>query len=417
MRCRARLRRPSIVACRLCTLAFAAAIGFVPQSAHAAEPDRQPEPGGGAGFSVALFDGRSLDGWTVEGNCEAEVRDGVIRLKSGNGWLRSDLTYADFELRLEWKASKESKYDSGIFIRTAPGGEPWPRQSFQLNLAQGHEGVVNRLPGTKAPTNVRPAGQWNEFVIRAVGNKLSLAANGEPAYEVAGLSAASGYVGLQVEVPTGGEFEFRNIRITELNHAILFDGKTLSGWEGAGAPAEACWKVEDGLLTCTGQRGPWLRSERTYGDFNLRLDYLVEAGGNSGVFVRVPENGNHHRVRDDQPPAGFEIQVLDDTAPRHANLRDYQYSGSLYDIAGARRHVGRPVGRWNTLEINCRGQHVTTTHNGVVIVDATAESHPKLALRNLEGHLGLQNHSTLVKFRNLRVGPPMADYPAQAERP
>ncbi|MEX1096961.1 MAG: DUF1080 domain-containing protein [Planctomycetales bacterium] len=364
-----------------------------------------------AGYPVELFDGRTLNGWTIEGDCEAEVRDGVILLKSGNGWLRSDLTYADFELRLEWQALQAEKYDAGIFVRTAPGGKPWPKESFQLNLAQGHEGVVNRLRGTKAPASLRPAGEWNTFVIRAVGDRLSLAANGEPVYDVAGLSAPAGHIGLQVEVPSGGQFLVRNVGITELGHKSLFDGKSLAGWEGAGAPAEACWKVDDGLLVCTGKKGPWLRSKERYGDFNLRLEYLVEPGGNSGVFVRVPENGDHHREKDSDPPAGFEIQILDDTAPQHAKLRDYQYSGSLYDIAGATRRVGRPVGQWNTLEINCQGQHVTTTHNGTVIVDATAESHPKLALRNLAGHLGLQNHSTLVKFRRLRLGPPLARDP------
>lgn len=368
-----------------------------------------------AGFTVELFDGKSLDGWTIEGDCAAEVRDGAIVATSGNGWLRSDLVYADFELRLEWQATKESAYDSGIYVRTFPGEKPFPRQSYQLNLAQGHEGVVNRLRGTKAPDNVRPAGQWNEFVIRAVGEKLSLACNGKPVYEVEGLEAPAGYVGLQIEVPSGGEFRFRNIRITELNHRSLFDGRTLAGWEGAGRPAEACWKVEDGLLVCTGQRGPSLRSADKFGDFNLRLEYLVEPGGNSGVFIRIPEDGNHHRDRDDEPPAGIEVQILDDTAPKHADIREFKYSGSLYGIAGPAKKVGREPGRWNTLEINCRGQNITITHNGSIIVRATPESHPRLALRNVEGYLGLQNHRTLVKFRNLRIGPPLTEYPAAAE--
>jgi hypothetical protein len=122
------------------------------------------------------------------------------------------------------------------------------------------------------------------------------------------------------------------------------------------------------------------------------------------VYVRVPKDGNHHRANDAAPEAGFEVQVLDDAAPQYKSLKDYQYTGSVYDIAPATQHVCKPAGEWNTMEINARGQHITVTHNGVVVVDATAEKFPLLNLRKTSGFLGLQNHSTLVKFRNLRIG-------------
>src|SRR5689334_22204851 len=87
----------------------------------------------------------------------------------------------------------------------------------------------------------------------------------------------------------------------------LFDGQTLSGWEGAGQPAEKCWKAEDGMIVCTGEKGgPWLRSKEQFDDFNLRLEYKLKPGGNSGVFIRVPESGVHHG-----DGAGIEVQVLD----------------------------------------------------------------------------------------------------------
>src|SRR5204863_1427947 len=74
----------------------------------------------------------------------------------------------------------------------------------------------------------------------------------------------------------------------------LFDGQSRAGWEGAGLPAEKCWKVEDGTIVCTGEKGPWLRSKEQFDDFNLRLEYKLKPGGNSGVYIRVPEDGNHH---------------------------------------------------------------------------------------------------------------------------
>lgn len=359
------------------------------------------------GHVYSLFDGKSLHGWTVENDCEAAVEDGRLVLQSGNGWLRSDHTYSDFVLHVEWRALQAENYDAGIYVRAGADGEPFPGRAFQINLLQGKEGHVPRLDGAVTSGLVNPAGEWNAFEIAAIGSRLSLRINGQPAYEVDGLTIPSGYVGVQVEVPKGGRFEFRNIRIAELTHRSLFDGRSLAHWEGAGQPAELCWEVQDGEIVCTRQKGPWLRSKQQHGDFNLRLEYLVAPGGNSGVFVRVPANGSHHRDSEDQPPAGFEVQILDDSARKHAKLKDYQYSGGVYDVAGPVHRVSKPPGEWNTLEINCKGQNVTTVHNGRVIVEVTPDRFPAIELRSLHGYLGLQNHGGGVRFRNVRIGPPM----------
>lgn len=354
-----------------------------------------------AGFTTNLFDGKSLQGWTVMNDCQIGVDQESILLKGGNGWLRSDLTYGDFTMHIEWKAEKAADYDSGIYVRTGPKGKDFPKPSYQINLLQGHEGEVKSIPGATPPGGMIKAGAWNAFDITAVGNTLAVAINGKPAYKVPGLKQARGYVGIQCEVIKGGKFRFRNITITELDHHSLFNGRDLTGWEGADAPAEKCWLVEKGDLVCTGKKGPWLRSDKQYDDFNLRFDYQISAGGNSGVFVRVPADGNHH-VKEDKKPAGFEVQIIDDKG--HKDLKDYQYTGSVYDIAGANPHVGRPLGEWNSMEINAKGQHITITHNGVRVVDAPADKFPLLNQRLTKGFLGLQNHSTPVRFRNIRVG-------------
>lgn len=189
-------------------------------------------------------------------------------------------------------------------------------------------------------------------------------------------------------------------KASESNYKSLFDGKSLDGWQQVGGGQES-WKVEDGLLICTGKRGSWLRSSNEYGDFNLRLEYKLKPAGNSGVYVRVPENGSHHGQ-----DAGVEIQILDDSHPRYAKLKPYQFSGSVYAVAAARQRVARPAGQWNCLEINCRGRDYRVTHNGLVVVDAKASDFPELNRRLPAGYLGLQNHSEEVYFRNLRIGPP-----------
>jgi len=357
-----------------------------------------------AGFERSIFNGQTLHGWTIENGCEATVEDGLLVLKAGDGWLRSDHVYADFQMHVEWKALQKTAYDAGIYVRTPKDGAPFPKGGYQVNLLQGKEGNIGNLPGATSAGLVKD-GEWNSFDITVIEDRIKLLINGQPAYDASGIKNRTGYIGFQIEVPKGGQFLVKNVTVKELGYASLFNGKDLAGWEGAGAAAADCWLVEEGLLVCNGKKGPWIRSDKEYGDFNLRFDYQVSVGGNSGVYVRVPKDGNHHRKDETEAAAGFEVQVLDDTAPQHAKLKDYQYCGSVYDICGANKKVGRPVGEWNSLEINCHGQNITTVHNGVVIVEVTPETHPLIKLRQTSGFLGLQNHSTVVRFKNVRVGP------------
>jgi hypothetical protein len=351
------------------------------------------------GVRTSLFNGKDLTGWVVTG-CKAVVRDGALLLEEGNGFVRTEHRYGDFILELKWRALKPDTFDSGIFFRcdAPPEGKPWPPR-YQANLKQGQEGNVGGLP--KAVSNgLAKLGQWNEFKLTVTGDQAKLELNGQPAWESGGVAQKVGYIGLQAEVPLGGQFEFKDIYVTELKHRPLFNGSDLSGWEGAGRDAKDCWTVEDGQLKCTGEKGPWLRSTEQFADFNLRLEYKLKAGGNSGVYVRVPEDGNHHG-----DGSGIEIQILDDNADRYRELKPYQYTGSLYAIVPAESHVGREIGQWNSLEIDCQGDSYLVIHNGTTIVKANGESAPELSRRRKEGFLGLQNHSEEVWFRNVRLGP------------
>jgi hypothetical protein len=360
---------------------------FIAHSASAATP-----------FSTSLFDGQRLDQWIVT-DCDAGVDDGKLVLRSGEGLLRSHHRYSDFVLELDWRARKAEAYDSGIYIRAElPEKGPWPKR-YQINLKQGAEGNIGVLKGATSTGLIKP-GDWNHFKITVAGAKVSMEINGKPAWEVDGLEVPSGFIGFQSEVTLGGQFEFRNIHVTETDHQSIFNGKDLTGWEGGEADAAACWKIENGDLLCTGAKGPWLRSLEEYGDFNLRLEYKLSEGGNSGVYVRVPKNGARHK-----PGEGTEVQILDDRSDRYKSLKPGQYCGSVYLLAPADPHVGRAAGEWNTMEINCKGADYRVLHNGIVVVDVTGQQVPALKERRLSGYLGLQNHSEPVYFRNVRVGP------------
>jgi hypothetical protein len=164
---------------------------------------------------VSLFDGRTLNGWDVL-TCEAEVQDGAILLKAGNGLVQSSKKYRDFVLAFEWKALRDDNWDSGVYFRydEVPAGRPWP-QRYQVNLRQGMEGNLDALPaGNNAvPTKAR---EWNRFELTVRGPTASLRVNGQAAWQVDGLAELDSHIALQAEVPGGGQFLFRDIQLTEL---------------------------------------------------------------------------------------------------------------------------------------------------------------------------------------------------------
>ncbi len=169
------------------------------------------------GQRLALFDGQTLEGWTVI-NCEATVDDGDILLVSGNGLVQTEEQYGDFVLDLEWKALREGKWDSGIYFRydSVPAGRPWPER-YQVNLLKGQEGNVASLEGARSE-GLTNEGQWNRFRLSVQGTKVSLEINGQPAWEADGLAGPeTGFIALQAEVPGGGQFRFRHIYLTPLD--------------------------------------------------------------------------------------------------------------------------------------------------------------------------------------------------------
>jgi hypothetical protein len=166
---------------------------------------------------VALFDGKTLNGWTLI-TCEAAVDDGDILLKAGNGLVQTEKKYGNFILEFDWKALRDDKWDSGVYFRydTIPPKRPWPAR-YQVNLRQGMEGNLDDLEGAKSEGLV-DVGQWNRFKLTVRGSKASLEINGKPAWEADGLAEpATGYIALQAEVPGGGQYRFKNIYLTELD--------------------------------------------------------------------------------------------------------------------------------------------------------------------------------------------------------
>src|SRR5262249_12722337 len=69
----------------------------------------------------------------------------------------------------------------------------------------------------------------------------------------------------------------------------LFNGKDLTGWKSTGKAD--LWKADGGVIAIEKGGGGYLMTEKEYGDFELRLEYKLSKGANSGVGLRTPLDG------------------------------------------------------------------------------------------------------------------------------
>jgi alpha-L-fucosidase len=197
---------------------------------------------------------------------------------------------------------------------------------------------------------------------------------------------------------TANGLEFKNVLTKD----------SIPGWEEK--ETNGLWSVEDGVLICKGGGNSnvhgWIQTKRDYTDFIIELEYQLPPGGNSGVFLRIPKEGYPTYV-------GMEIQVLDDNAEVYKNIEPGQFCGSLYKIAPATKHVTKKAGEWNKMRITADADHIVSELNGEVVVDANAQANPEILNRSKKGPIGLQDHSTTVLYRNIRIADIAAD---RAER-
>jgi hypothetical protein len=186
----------------------------------------------------------------------------------------------------------------------------------------------------------------------------------------------------------------------------LFDGKTLDGWQEFQDDGKN-WDVVDGLIHCKGKGGGGLESIAEYANFEVKVEYRLPKGGNSGVWLRIPMD-----LKPGANPSyeGMEIQVLDDNAPEYAHLRPEQYCGSIYDVVAAKRDFTKPAGEWNKMDILCDLRHIKVTLNDHEIVDANLDEqkahydhHPGIRPDRKSGRIGLQAHTGPLDFRNIEI--------------
>ena len=172
------------------------------------------------------------------------------------------------------------------------------------------------------------------------------------------------------------------------------------------------WSVDNGVIAYTpGVEGGDISTTEQFGDFDLRMDWKIEPGGNSGIFYRAAKGFG--AVWHSAP----EMQVLDNA--RHPDGRNPATSaGACYALYACSKATVKPAGQWNEVRIVAKGKHIQHWMNGVKVVEYDINSKdwtdrykkskfaefPKFG-QSPKGFIVLQDHGNRVWYRNIRIKP------------
>jgi hypothetical protein len=409
-----------------------------------------------SGFTP-LYNGRDLSGWRggdtydhrkwlglpeaerakLDAEWTADMRrhwraagDELINDGSGK-YAATTKEYGDFELLVEYRTV--AKADSGIYLRGVPQVQIWDstdREKFSFGADKGSGGLWNNDAGAPGRDPLvkadRPLGEWNSLRIVMVGSRVSVWLNGRQTVDHAILQnyydktlpvPARGPIQLQTH---DGEIRWRNVFVREIGAAeanqwlaqhgedagfkSVFNGRDFTGWAG---PVDQ-YRIVDGAIECLPKKGGTIFTQEEFSDFVVRVEFKLPPGGNNGLALRYPGQGDTAYV------GMAECQVIDDlnwdkiNAPRKLDPR--QVHGSVYGMIGAVRGYLRPTGEWNFEEVTVRGSTVKVELNGTVILDGDVskvteymDNMPHPGKNRTSGHFGFAGHNDPVAFRAIRI--------------
>ena len=181
----------------------------------------------------------------------------------------------------------------------------------------------------------------------------------------------------------------------------LFNGKDFTGWGGAGKPEQSGYVIKEGGIIESTKKCRFLITEKEYSNYVFEFEFKLTAGANNGLGIHYPGKG-------DPAYTGMEIQILDNTHPKYAKLKDYQFHGGLYTLVAAKKGHLKPVGEWNKEIVTVKGPNVKVELNGVVIMEANLDevnkSKPKHnGAKRRKGHLCFCGHGAIISLKNLRI--------------
>ena len=417
-----------------------------------------------------LFNGKDFSGWKqLNGEAKYEVVDGVIVgttvLNTPNSFLCTEKNYSDFVFEVELLV--EPNMNSGIQFRSESKPE------FNNGRVHGYQCEVD--PSDRAwsagiydearrgwlyPLELNPEaqtalkmGEWNKYRIECIGNSIRTWLNGVACSHVIDDMTPEGFIALQVhgignnKEKEGQQIKWRNIRIKTKNlkpapyegipvvnlvannlseaekeqgFKLLFDGKSTTGWKSSKGESfpEKGWGIKDGVLTAnpkTGEnaeRGGDIITEKQFGAFELKFDFMFTEGANSGIKYGIGNNG---------PGLGLEYQILDDE--KHPDAKNgvvgNRTLASLYDLIPAEkeRRFIKGAGEWNqgriiiypcgTVQHWLNGRKVVEFKRGdgiykALVARSKYEKYENFGMAEKTPIL-IQDHNDTVHFRSIKI--------------
>lgn len=421
---------------------------------------------------VNLIKGNSLDGWNIKGGqATYQVNNGVIVgttvANTPNTFLTTNNIYGDFILEIEFKV--DSTMNSGIQIRS--NSLPYYRNGvvhgYQIEIDPSKRAWSAGIYDEQRRKWLNPINDpevhkafkqndWNHYRVEAIGDTLKTWINNVPAAHLIDDKTATGFIGLQVhsihnDKKPGTTIMWKDVKIitenpqkyvkettvkpivTKNNLTIdeeksgwkmLWDGATTKGWRGAKLDAfpASGWEINNGELTvvATGggesTAGGDIVTTEMYGDFELKVDFKLTPGANSGIKYYVDTEIN----KGPGSSIGLEYQILDDELHEDAKLGSHEGSRtvcSLYDLIQADPNKPiKPIGEWNSAYIISKANHVEHWLNDVKVLEYERGSDDFLKLVSeskyavwpnfgtLEkGQILLQDHGDKVSFKNIKI--------------
>ncbi len=165
----------------------------------------------------------------------------------------------------------------------------------------------------------------------------------------------------------------------------LFNGKDLAGWK-ADDEVRKHWTAVNGVLTYDG-KGKNLATDRDYGNFELWIDWKIDKGGDSGIYLRgLPQ-----------------VQIWDNPIGSGGLFNNKKPENPKNPL----KKADKPVGEWNTFRIVMRDDKVTIWLNGEKVVDNVTMEDYRKGKENeklpAKGTIELQHHGNPLQFKNIYI--------------
>ena len=340
----------------------------------------------------------------------------------------------------------------GYQVEIDPSDRAWSAGIYD----EARRGWLYALEGQSKAQKAFIQNEWNHYRIEAIGDTIKTWINDIPAAYLIDDKTSYGFIALQVhsigeDQKEGTEIMWRNIKIltdslksyskkSPLKPVItknqltideqkngwkmLWDGETTHGWRGARLDTfpDKGWVMENGELTVLSSGGAEAAAGGdivtidTYGDFELKVDFKLTEGANSGIKYYVDTDLN----KGPGSSIGLQYQILDDTRHPDAKLGNHQGSrtlASLYDLIQADPHKPvNPMGTWNSAYILSKDVEHWLNGAKVLAYERKSDDYRKrVAASKYEkwpnfgegenGHILLQDHGDRVSFKNIKIRP------------